>query len=69
MTIRTYSVAGRELARLDRHAAAGANAVVWDGTLANGSRAVPGVYIYAIGAPGLSRGALSPGRIILLSAR
>jgi len=69
VTIRVYTVAGREVARLTRAALAGPNDVVWDGRAANGARVAPGVYFYRIGGAGLPGGALAPSRMVLLSAR
>ncbi len=69
VTIRVYTVAGREVARLARAAAAGTNDVVWDGRASNGARVAPGVYFYRISGTGLPAGALAPSRMVLLSAR
>ena len=69
VTMRIYTVAGREVARLTRAGTAGANAIVWDGALSNGARALPGVYFYAITGEGLAKNALRPSRMVLLSAR
>jgi hypothetical protein len=69
VTVRIYTVAGREVAHLVRAATAGENVVVWDGALANGARATPGVYFYSLTGDGLARDALRPARMVLLSAR
>ena len=67
VTVRIYSVAGREVAKFEHKGVEGPNNVVWDGALANGARAVPGVYFYRIDAPGFDQ-SNSAQKMILLSS-
>jgi hypothetical protein len=67
VTVRIYNVAGREVRRIAHDALAGPNDIVWDGKLANGARAMPGVYFYSITAPGLTSSALHPSRVVLVA--
>jgi hypothetical protein len=60
-------VAGREVAKFEHKGVEGPNNVVWDGALANGARAVPGVYFYRIDAPGFDQ-SNSAQKMILLSS-
>jgi hypothetical protein len=60
-----YDVAGRAVARMPVRGVAGPNVARWDGTLANGARALPGVYFYALEGEGL--GAPKASKMILLS--
>ena len=67
VTVRIYSVAGREVAKFQHKGVEGPNNVVWDGALANGAKAVPGVYFYRIDAPGFDQ-SNSAQKMILLSS-
>jgi hypothetical protein len=67
VTVRIYSVAGREVAKFEHKGVEGPNNVVWDGALSNGARAVPGVYFYRIDAPGFDSSNSSQ-KMILLSS-
>jgi len=67
VTIRIYSVAGREVASIRHQGLEGPNNVVWDGSLANGAKATPGVYFYRIDGAGFD-GARSTQKMILLSS-
>ena len=67
VTVRIYSVAGREVAKFDHKGVEGPNNVVWDGALSNGAKAVPGVYFYRIDAPGFDSSNSSQ-KMILLSS-
>jgi hypothetical protein len=67
VTVRIYSVAGREVAKFEHKGVEGPNNVVWDGALSNGARAVPGVYFYRIDAPGFDSANASQ-KMILLSS-
>jgi hypothetical protein len=62
-----YDVAGRAVARVAVKGTAGPNVAQWDGTLANGARALPGVYFYALEGEGI--GATKATKMILLSSR
>jgi len=67
VTVRIYSVAGREVAKFEHKGVEGPNNVVWDGALSNGAKAVPGVYFYRIDAPGFDSSNSSQ-KMILLSS-
>ena len=64
-----YDVAGREVARVPYKGAQGPNTARWDGTLASGARAMPGVYFYALAGDGIPPGATKATKLILLSSR
>ena len=66
VTVRIYSVAGREVAKFDHKGVEGPNNVVWDGSLSNGAQATPGVYFYRIDGPGFEKSAAAQ-KMILLS--
>jgi len=67
VTIRIYSVAGREVASIRHEGLEGPNNVVWDGSLANGAKATPGVYFYRIDGASFD-GTRSAQKMILLSS-
>jgi hypothetical protein len=67
VTIRIYTVAGREVANIRHLGAAGPNNVTWDGSLANGAKATPGVYFYRIDGANFD-GSRSSQKMILLSS-
>jgi hypothetical protein len=67
VTVRIYSVAGREVAQFAHRGAAGPNVMTWDGTLASGSKATPGVYFYRIDTPD-GAGVGGAQKMILLSS-
>ncbi len=66
VTVRIYNVAGREVAKLVQKGLAGPNNVVWDGALANGAKAAPGVYFYRLDGIEFDGGG-APQKMILLS--
>ncbi len=51
VTVRIYSIAGREVAQFGHRALAGPNTVTWDGSLSSGAKAASGVYFYRIDGP------------------
>jgi hypothetical protein len=67
VTVRIYSVAGREVAKFEHKGVEGPNNVVWDGGLSNGAKATPGVYFYRIDAPGFDQ-SNNAQKMILLSS-
>jgi len=67
VTVRIYSVAGREVAKFDHKGVEGPNNVVWDGALSNGARATPGVYFYRIDGPDFGKSTTAQ-KMILLSS-
>jgi hypothetical protein len=67
VTVRIYSVAGREVAQFAHRGTAGPNVMTWDGTLASGTKATPGVYFYRIDTPG-GAGVGGAQKMILLSS-
>ena len=68
VTLRIYDVAGREIAHVAHKGVEGPNLARWDGTLANGARALPGVYFYALDGVDVAPGAKRSSKLILLSA-
>ena len=67
VTVRIYSVAGREVAQFAHRGTAGPNTMTWDGNLASGSKATPGVYFYRIDTPD-GAGVGGAQKMILLSS-
>jgi hypothetical protein len=67
VTVRIYSVAGREVAKFDHKGVEGPNNVVWDGALSNGAKATPGVYFYRIDGPDFGKSTAAQ-KMILLSS-
>jgi hypothetical protein len=67
VTIRIYSVAGREVASFRHEGTEGPNNVVWNGALSNGAKATPGVYFYRIDGVKFD-GAHAAQKMILLSS-
>ena len=67
VTVRIYSVAGREVAKFDHKGVEGPNNVVWDGALSNGAKATPGVYFYRIDGPDFGKSTTAQ-KMILLSS-
>jgi flagellar hook assembly protein FlgD len=67
VTLRIYDVAGREVARVAHKGVEGPNTARWDGQLANGARALPGVYFYALDGVDFAPGAKRSSKLILLS--
>jgi hypothetical protein len=69
VTLRIYDVAGREVARVPYKGSEGPNTARWDGVLASGARAMPGVYFYALAGDGIPPGTTKATKLILLSSR
>jgi len=67
VTLRIYDVAGREVARVAHKGVEGPNTARWDSQLANGARALPGVYFYALDGVDVAPGAKRSSKLILLS--
>jgi len=68
VTVRIFNVAGREVAKLVQKGVAGPNVVVWNGATANGAKAVPGVYFYALDGVDFEKGGAKAQKMILLGA-
>jgi len=66
VTVRIYSVAGREVANFAHKGTEGPNNVIWDGNLSNGAKATPGVYFYRIDGADFGK-AVNSQKMILLS--
>jgi len=68
VTVRIYNVAGREVANFSKNVVEpGQVNIVWDGKLANGAKATPGVYFYRVDGVEFG-GASAPNKMILLSS-
>jgi hypothetical protein len=67
--VRIFNVAGREVASFDHRGSEGANAIVWDGRLGNGTSAPSGVYFYRLEGAAFEdgTGAGAKAKLILLS--
>jgi hypothetical protein len=68
VTLRIFDVAGRAVARVQVKGVEGPNVATWDGTLANGARALAGVYFYALEGVDVAP-AQKSAKLILLSSR
>jgi hypothetical protein len=69
ITLKIYDVAGREVSRIAVKGVAGPNTAMWDGRIANGARALPGVYFYALEGLDIAPGMARASKMILLSSR